>query len=51
MVQQDAARDLLSFSSNKLRRELSVVMVGDSDRLRAGEVVFAIGHPFGLNRR
>jgi serine protease Do len=29
-------------------REFSAAVVGDSDRLRAGELVFAAGHPFGL---
>lgn len=51
LVRQDEARDLALLQLERAETsELSVAMVGDSDRLRTGELVFAVGHPFGVNR-
>ncbi|MEJ7710558.1 MAG: trypsin-like peptidase domain-containing protein [Pyrinomonadaceae bacterium] len=48
VAKRDDARDLalLKLESFEPLR-LTTAVVGDSDRLRAGEIVFAVGHPFG----
>jgi serine protease Do len=46
VVRRDDARDLAEL--RVAARDLAAAEVGDSDALRAGEVVLALGHPLGV---
>jgi serine protease Do len=45
---QDANTDIALLKINPTAHALPVVKIGDSDKLRVGDSVFAIGNPFGL---
>jgi serine protease Do len=45
---QDANTDIALIKISPVGHSLSVVKFGDSEKLRVGEGVFAIGNPFGL---
>ena len=47
---QDANTDIALIKINPLKNDLPVVIFGDSDKMRVGEWVFAIGNPFGLEQ-
>jgi serine protease Do len=47
---QDANTDIALIKINPLTNDLPVVIFGDSDKMRVGEWVFAIGNPFGLEQ-
>ena len=47
---QDANTDIALIKVNPAGYSLPVVKFGDSDKLRVGEGVFAIGNPFGLEQ-
>ncbi len=47
---QDANTDIALIKINPDGHLLSVAKLGDSDKLRVGEGVFAIGNPFGLEQ-
>lgn len=44
----DAATDIAVLKIESRRKKLTVAKLGDSDKLRVGEWVMAIGNPFGL---
>jgi S1-C subfamily serine protease len=53
MVASDQANDLALLKINapaERLRELTIARLGDSDALRVGQAVIAIGNPFGLER-
>lgn len=53
VVKRDDARDLAALTLKGLEetgaRDLPTATIGDSDNLRVGEVVLAIGNPFGIS--
>ncbi|MGA7937784.1 MAG: trypsin-like peptidase domain-containing protein [Kovacikia sp.] len=46
VIARSDQRDLVALKVNAT--DLPAVTPGDSDRLRVGELVFAVGHPFGM---
>ncbi len=47
---QDANTDIALLKINPAAHSLPVVKIGNSDKLRVGDAVFAIGNPFGLEQ-
>ena len=47
---QDANTDIALLKINPAAHSLPVVKIGNSDKLRVGDSVFAIGNPFGLEQ-
>ena len=50
VIGRDPDTDLAVIQINAPRENLTVVPLGDSDRLTVGQKVLAIGNPFGLDR-
>ena len=50
VVGQDPINDLALVKIDAPREKLTVVPLGDSDRLKVGYLAIAIGNPFGLDR-
>jgi serine protease Do len=50
VVGRDPKTDLALIKISTFLRDLPVVPVGDSDKMRVGDLVLAIGNPFGLEQ-
>ena len=50
LINRDARRDLALLRVEGGPTDLIAATIGDSESLRVGEVVLAVGHPFGVSR-
>jgi serine protease Do len=49
IVGTDPATDIAVIKIDKLPKDLPTMKIGDSDKMRVGELVIAIGNPFGFS--